>query len=204
MKLSKQQLLSLLAVVYLLLPAVFFAIGQYFKSEAFLAHYRLAPLLQHGTLKIVAIVLIYSCFVALLYFLWTVLQPQSSAQKTVISILLFLFPLVVGLVLGLAFLDIKIGEPKEHEIVAQPIPNSNKTLHVYVLEKSRFFKEKPDFKKTLLFTHQSYSPVMLKLGEYDCPISDVKKGNSSLQVQFEARTTAESDSLIACEAVVVY
>ena len=100
MKLTQQQLLSLLAVVYLLLPAVFFAIGQYFKSEAFLAHYRLAPLLQHGTLKIVVIVLIYSCFVAVIYFLWTVLVRWTTAQKTVISILLFLFPLVVGIVLG--------------------------------------------------------------------------------------------------------
>lgn len=203
MKLTKQQLLSLLAVVYLLLPAVFFAIGQYFKSEAFLAHYRLAPLLQHGTLKIVAIVLIYSCFVAVIYFLWTVLVRWTTAQKTVISILLFLFPLVVGIVLGLAFLDLKIGKPKENELLVQPIPNSNKTLHVWVLEKSRFFKDEPEFKKTLLFTHQAFSPIMIKQGEYDCPVSDVKKGNSSLEVQFEAMLL-ENDSTSTCQSVVFY
>jgi hypothetical protein len=204
MKLSKQQLLSFLAAVYLVLPVLFFSIGRYFKSEAFLAQYRLAPMLQHGTLKIVAIVLIYSCLVAVLYFLWTVLVRWTTAQKTVISILLFLFPLVVGIVLGLAFLEIKIGEAKEKELIVQPIPNSNKTLHVWVLEKSRFFKDKPEFKKTLLFTHQRYSPLMHKLGEYECVVSDIKSGTSSLQVVFESATIEESDSLLNCKLVVVY
>jgi len=205
MHLSKKQLLQLCTGIYLFLPLVLFYIGRYFKSNYFLDNYRLAPALQGNTLQFVGIFLIFSCFIAVLYFLWTTLISWTNTQKTISSILLFLFPIAVSIILGLAYLDLKLWEPKERSTGVYPIPNSSKYLNSIVVEKGKLFKSEPIFIKTLLFTRQAFSPIMKKVGETDCPIERIEPKSSSIQVIFADPPKTEADSILqSCELINVY
>lgn len=205
MRFSSKQRRQWVTGLFLVLPVLFFYLGQYFYSDAFLARFRLVSFLQNGGLQGIAIVLVITLFIATLYYLWNTLKTWTNGQKIVSSVLLFLYPIVVLGVLSLVHFDLKLWEAKEEQIEVTHIPNSGKYLHIIQVTQPGLFRKQPIFDKTILCKRYWFSPVMKIVGEYDCIRESITPGAGSVQVNFYQAEVVEGDSLeVGCQPVIVY